>query len=162
MRAFAGRVHEDSAFTMQLEVIDIGSMDIYGSYRALFQPPKFRYKGLDIVPGKNVDIVADDPYHYKCFDNMYDIVVSGSCLEHVEDIYAWADEAIRILKPNGLMAIVVPCKWDEHRYPLDCWRFYPDGLRWLFVKRTGRLQEVKLAHDGKQCMGVFRKASSDN
>ena len=37
----------------------------------------------------------------------------------------------RILKPNGTIIIIAPSIWVQHRYPIDCWRFLPDGMRCL-------------------------------
>ena len=37
-------------------------------------------------------------------------------------------EIARVLKVGGLCCILAPSSGPEHRYPVDCWRFYPDGL----------------------------------
>ena len=157
MRRFVSKITDGNVIPMPLDVLDVGSMDVNGCYRDLFPEPTFKYKGLDIVAGKNVDIVTTDPYHYPIEDNSYDIVVSGQCLEHVEDIYAVADEMIRVLKPNGLMGVIVPNTWEEHKFPIDCWRFFPDGLRWLFVKRTGKMEEMVITNERNLCIAVLVK-----
>ena len=150
---------------VKLDILDIGSYDVNGTYKSLFMKPKWKYTGLDIAAGKNVDIIATDIYHYPILDNSYDVVISGQCLEHVEDMYAWADEAIRILKPSGLMFISAPYAWHEHRYPLDCWRIFPDGMRWLFVKRTGKVKEVFIntlnnGDNTGHCYAIFTKPAN--
>ena len=150
---------------VKLDILDIGSYDVNGTYKSLFMKPKWKYTGLDIAAGKNVDIIATDIYHYPILDNSYDVVISGQCLEHVEDMYAWADEAIRILKPSGLMFISAPYAWYEHRYPLDCWRIFPDGMRWLFVKRTGKVKEVFIntlnnGDNTGHCYAIFTKPAN--
>jgi hypothetical protein len=38
-------------------------------------------------------------------------------------------EIVRVLKPNGFCCMVAPSSGYEHRYPVDCWRVYPDGMR---------------------------------
>jgi SAM-dependent methyltransferase len=121
-------------------ILDVGSMDVNGTYKSAFTNPKWAYKGLDIEAGKNVDIVAASPYCYPTSD--WDVVISGQTGEHVEDIYAWADELIRVVKPGGLLYVAIPAAWNEHRYPVDCWRILPDGMRWLFVKRTKKVEEL--------------------
>ena len=123
-------------------ILDVGSMDINGTYKPAFTNPKWKYFGLDIEDGKNVDLVALSPYEYPIDDDVYDVVISGQTGEHVEDIYAWADELIRVLKPGGLLYVAIPAAWNEHRYPVDCWRVLPDGMRWMFVKRTKKVEEV--------------------
>ena len=37
------------------------------------------------------------------------------------------NEALRVLKPTGLLYINAPSNGAYHRYPVDCWRFYPDS-----------------------------------
>lgn len=34
----------------------------------------------------------------------------------------------RVLQKGGLMAVVAPRGFGYHRYPIDCYRFYADGL----------------------------------
>jgi SAM-dependent methyltransferase len=143
-----------------LRILDIGAMDMGGSYRKLFDKPLWIYEGLDTSVGKNVDIVTKDMYHYPIADEVYDVVVSGQVLEHVEDIYAWADEATRILKLGGIMCIIAPCAWCEHKFPVDCWRFYPDGMRFLFVKRTKKLKEINIFWKGQDCVAILKKEVS--
>lgn len=127
-------------FGRKLDILDVGSMDVRGcgSYRDMFTfvnlQKNWTYKGLDIAPGRNVDIVANDPYKWPVEDASFDIVISGQCLEHVEAIWVWAKEIERVLKEDGLFFIVVPFEHPLHRFPVDCWRFLPDGLTFLFGK----------------------------
>ena len=37
----------------------------------------------------------------------------------------------RVVKPGGYIFIVAPGSGFVHRYPYDCWRFYPDSWRSL-------------------------------
>lgn len=113
-------------------VLDVGSMNINGSYRPMVEERGWHYTGLDIEPGPNVDVVADDPYHYPFDDGAFDIVMSGSTMEHVQAIWRWVPELARLAKPGGLLVILVPHKFELHRFPVDCWRVFPDGLRFLF------------------------------
>lgn len=153
-----------------LTIVDIGSFDVNGSARPIFDKPPWQYTGLDITPGPNVDLVATNPYAWPIADNSYDVVFSCSTLEHVEDLYAWADEAVRILKPGGLLCVISPFVWNVHEYPLDCWRFCPSGFRFLFIKR-GKLQEIECKiplylQDGgllmdKQCLIIAKKEGAE-
>lgn len=67
------------------------------------------------------------------------MVVSSSCLEHSELFWLSFTECLRILKPDGLLFINVPSNGAFHRYPVDCWRFYPDAGSALvtWAKRQG-------------------------
>jgi len=49
----------------------------------------------------------------------------------VEFFWASAFEIGRVLKPGGLMMLIAPSGGYEHRFPLDCWRYYTDGMRAL-------------------------------
>lgn len=115
-----------------LVVVDYGSLDVNGSFRPLFDAPAWKYVGMDREPGNNVDVVVTQPYRWPAFGTRsVDVVVSGQALEHTEFFWRTIDEIDRILKPGGLCCLVAPSAGPEHRYPVDCWRFYRDGLRAL-------------------------------
>jgi SAM-dependent methyltransferase len=113
-----------------LVIVDLGSLDINGSYRPLFAEPPWTYKGVDLAPGQNVDLVLRDPYHWLEFDTAsVDVVISGQAFEHIEFFWETMREIARVLKSHGLCCIIAPSSGPEHRFPIDCWRMYPDGLR---------------------------------
>lgn len=60
-------------------VLEIGSLDINGSVRALF-PADAHYHGIDVVDGPGVDEVADAACWRAA--RTYDVVVSTEVLEH--------------------------------------------------------------------------------
>ena len=114
-----------------LKILDVGSAAVLGSisYRDLFATQSWHYVGLDTQPGPNVDVVATDPYRWRDFaDASFDVVVSGQAFEHIEWPWLTIVEIARVLKPNGLAAITAPSGGHVHRYPTDCWRYYPDGF----------------------------------
>ena len=67
-----------------LRLLDVGSLDVNGSYRDLFDTEFWSYDGLDMERGKNVDFVPTDPYDWNDQNNTYDLVISGQALEHIE------------------------------------------------------------------------------
>ena len=112
-----------------LKIADLGSYDVNGSYRPLFSEPAWFYQGLDVSAGPNVDIVLTDPYSWRALSsNSIDVVVSGQAFEHIEFFWLTALELSRVLKPGGLCCLIAPSGGPEHRYPVDCWRFYSDGM----------------------------------
>ena len=115
-----------------LDILDVGGAVIGNgpsSYRALLARAPWRYVGADIAPGSNVDVVLADHYDWHPFaDGSFDVVVSGQTFEHIEFIWLTIFEIARVLRPNGLACVIAPARGNVHRYPLDCWRFYPDGL----------------------------------
>lgn len=116
-----------------LLVYDLGSCEVSGgSYRPLFDRPPWRYRGIDLERGNNVDVVVRDPYRWREIPSeTADVVVSGQALEHVEFFWVTLLEIRRVLKPGGLCCIIAPSGGPEHRYPVDCWRFFPDGMKSL-------------------------------
>lgn len=119
-------------------VVDIGSQDVNGSLKTVC-PAGFRYVGVDFVHGNNVDVVLEDPYRLPFADNSIDMVVSSSCFEHSELFWVLFLEIVRVLRPGGLFYLNVPSNGMFHRYPVDCWRFYPDSGRALvtWARRNG-------------------------
>lgn len=118
----------------KLKILDIGSQDVNGSYRKLFENPNWDYTGADMCEGNNVDIILNNVYRWNDIPaNTYDVIISGQALEHVEYFLNTMYEINRLLKTNGKVCIIVPSGGYEHRYPLDCWRFYPDGMKALAV-----------------------------
>lgn len=120
------RIHE------RLTIYDIGSQDLNGSYRRFFTADNWRYFGIDMSTGKNVDIVLSSAYHWKeLTSDSADVVISGQTLEHIEFPWLTMLEISRVLKPGGLCCIIAPAGGYEHKYPVDCWRIFPDGFRAL-------------------------------
>ena len=115
-----------------LKILDLGSQDVNGTYRPIFNDPNWTYIGVDLAPGNNVDIVLDNPYKWTAVKTeSIDIVVSGQAFEHIEFFWLTMLEIARVLKPGGTVCIIAPAAGVEHRHPVDCWRFYADGMRAL-------------------------------
>lgn len=149
--------------TPHTKVVEIGSQDVNGSLRQLC-PKEFEYIGVDFQDAKGVDIVLEDPYALPFDDESLDIVISSSCFEHSEMFWLVFLEILRVLKPKGLFYLNAPSAGSFHRYPVDCWRFYPDSGKALvaWAKRNGLNTEVleSYTHKGgiwQDFIGVFLK-----
>lgn len=130
-------------------ILDLGSTDICGTYRNFFIAPLWTYTGLDLCPGNNVDLVLSNPYHWEELSSQSaDVFISGQTFEHIEYFWLTMLEIARILKPGGLCCIVAPSAGPIHRYPVDCWRFYPDGFAAL--ARYADLEVLEIIHDLEQ------------
>jgi len=119
-------------------VLDIGSLDINGNYRDLFEGHE--YVGLDIQSGANVDVVVD-PWDWSALEcRQFDIIISGQCLEHSQ--YPWRTARLMLdhCKPDGWLAITAPSRQSRHNYPSDYFRFFETGLESLF---EGRIDVVE-------------------
>ncbi len=126
-----------------LKVLDLGSQDVNGTYKGIFDEPTWSYQGVDMEPGKNVDIVLKTPYSWKEIESdSIDVLISGQAFEHIEYFWITMLEIARILKPGGFCCIIAPSAGEEHRFPVDCWRFYRDGFKAL--AKFALLQEVEI------------------
>lgn len=123
-------------------VLDVGSLNENGTHRPLTDARGWVTTGIDIRPGKNVDIVVP-PYDYPFVDGQFDCVISGQAAEHVEDLKLWVNECVRVLKPGGLLAITTVSAMFIHRFPVDTWRIQPDGMEWLF-RQNGHLRDYDI------------------
>lgn len=133
-------------------VLDVGSYSVNGSYQDLFPEPRFNYTGMDMEAGPNVDLVEPNPYVFKSLLNdQKDVVISGQAFEHIEFFWITMAEMVRVTKPGGLICIIAPQGFNEHRYPVDCYRFFTDGMAAL--ARYCQL-EILHAHTNKGPEGV--------
>lgn len=111
------------------KVLDIGSYDVCGSYKMLFSGIDIKYIGLDIERGPNVDIVMDELYSWDALqDEEFDYIISGQAFEHIEYPWLTIKEMYKKLKPDGIICVIAPNGLLEHKFPLDCYRYYADGM----------------------------------
>ena len=132
-----------------IRILDIGSYDVNGTYKPLFNKLGWEYIGLDIEKGKNVDIVVGDIYNWKkeVQSDSFDVVISGQAFEHIEYIWLTMQEIARSMKPGGICCIIAPSAGPAHKYPVDCWRFYADGFKAL--AKYAKLDVVQVYVDKK-------------
>ena len=129
------------------KILDVGSYNVNGCYKEIFEENRFDYRGLDMESGPNVDIVPSKTYDWQEIENdQFDVVVSGQALEHIEFFWVTFAEIIRVTKEGGLICIIAPNGFKEHRYPVDCWRFFTDGMISL-----ARYFELELIHAHTNC-----------
>jgi len=124
-----------------LRILDVGSRQCLkqSTYRELMLP-NWEYLGCDIQTGPNVDFVQLGSYKIQTTANDYDAVISGQCLEHVEYPWLLIQEMTRVCKIGGFLFLVAPWRFQVHKFPIDCWRFLPDGM--LGLARLFKLQVI--------------------
>lgn len=84
------------------KVLDVGSYDVNGTYKELFEGKSVKYFGLDIAEGPNVDIVMETPYSWNNIeDESFDYIISGQAFEHIEFPWLTIKEIYKKLKPGG-------------------------------------------------------------
>jgi SAM-dependent methyltransferase len=143
-------------------VLDVGGGDVNGSYRDVFTGPPFRYRAADLAAGPGIDIVLDDPYRIPLADASVDIVISGQTLEHSEFFWRIFDEMVRVVRPEGFIFLILPSAGPIHRYPVDCYRFYPDAYAALAKHAGCVLIRSWLDERGpwRDLVGVFRRSDA--
>ncbi len=113
----------------EIKILDVGSYDVNGSYKDIFADKRYKYAGLDMEKGPNVDIILKGPYDWSGIaTDSYDVVISGQTFEHTEFFWVTMGEMARVLKKDGIMCIIAPNGFKEHRFPVDCYRFFSDGM----------------------------------
>jgi len=81
--------------------LDIGSLDLNGNNQYLFDAD-CQYLGIDVAQGRNVDIIS--PGHLLGMPSeTFDVIVSTECLEHDRHWEKTLQEAVRMLRPGGML-----------------------------------------------------------
>ena len=141
-----------------LTIADVGSLDVNGTYRDLFQREGWKYTGFDMRGGPNVDVVCEFGTGLlpEWTLGHFDVVISGQCMEHVAAPWLWIVDVVRLLNPGGLLWLAVPNTEVFHEHPIDCWRVWPDGLRAILAE--GGLTEISCDVRGADTIAIARKA----
>lgn len=155
----------------KLNILDVGARVAevnQTTYKPIVQSIGWNYFGLDIEHGNNVDIVCESPYKFPLENNSIDMVISGQVFEHIEFPWETIKEIHRVLRADGIAIIIAPSSGEEHRYPFDCFRYYPDGMvalgKWAGFSSTlacTNWDETKIFGWG-DTIGVFFKARDAN
>lgn len=146
MRYFKDKYLRDQPYT----VLDIGSKRVkrnHQTYSRIFRRP-YSYTGMDIVPGRNVDIVG-----YENIVGVYDIVISGQVMEHVKRPWDWLQNLTQYF--TKYICLIVPNTLREHKYPFDTYRYFPDGMRDLF--EYAGIIELEIFKDQGDTIGIGSK-----
>jgi len=136
-----------------LKVLDVGALDINGSYRDIFEPDN-EYTGMDMVEGKNVDVVGNDSIG----EDSYSMIVSGQMLEHCKDFLQVAGLMEWALRPEGAIILIASSPQQTPHPKLhykDYWRFLPDSMSLLLTWAGCEVLEV--GSKGRDTWGVGRK-----
>jgi SAM-dependent methyltransferase len=143
----------------RVSLLDVGAADVNGSYRNVFTDTKIDYRGADLVAAEGVDIVLDDPYHIPVPDREFDIVISGQMLEHCEFFWLAFQDMVRVVKDDGFIFLIAPSAGPIHRYPVDCYRYYPDSFAAIAKYTKCHLHACWLDERGpwNDLVGVFSK-----
>lgn len=85
--------------------------------------PLTEYVGLDVSPGRAVDLVVASNEHWPLPKEKFDVILCCQVLEHVEDLDITLKEMSRVLKRGGMAILTFPFLYNEHGAPWDYRRF---------------------------------------
>lgn len=138
-------------------VLEVGSKYVNGSVRPIierFLSPS-EYVGVDIEPGKYVDIVVPAEKLIEYFGReSFDVVIATELLEHVKDWRLVTRNIKGVLKRNGYAYVNTRSYgFPYHGYPYDFWRYEIDDVK--RIVSDFRILVLKKDH---RAPGVFLKA----
>ncbi len=119
-------------------LLELGSRARSGVVNTGIVPQGWRYVGLDIREGPNVDRVGDAHALSTLFpDQRFDAVMSFSVIEHLLMPWKVAIELNRVMNVGAIGLFTTHQGWPLHDAPWDFWRFSRESWNALFNDATG-------------------------
>lgn len=128
-------MHQSSFNTMQQmllkhvpqhsRVLDVGATNNMWNYKEAVLANDCFYKTLDWSAGADYEVNSYDWNHIP--KNEFDVVITGQAFEHDKYFWKTTENIKNLLSPGKIVIIIVPSCGHIHRYPVDCYRFYPDA-----------------------------------
>jgi SAM-dependent methyltransferase len=137
-------------------VLEVGSIDVNGSVRPQIEAlGPAEYVGIDMRPGRGVDIICDAAVMDQRFGaDAFDVVISTELLEHAREWQKIVHNFKYVLRPGGLLVVTTRSYGvDFHRHPYDYWRYEKDDFELIF----GDMEVQDLQLDPTD-PGIFVKA----
>lgn len=116
-------------------VLEIGSYDVNGSlsdYLKQFNPTS--YIGVDMVPGKGVDVVCKAEDLLGIYGpGSFDVIISTEMMEHIWDWKKVINNIKTMCAFGGCILITTRSfGFEHHGWPHDHWRFETYDMRYIF------------------------------
>jgi SAM-dependent methyltransferase len=83
-------------------VLEVGSYDVNGAARSMFEDCS--YTGLDVGEGPGVDVAVPGEL-YDAPDDSFDVTISCECMEHNPQWAPTSANMLRMLRPGGLFVL---------------------------------------------------------
>ena len=120
------------------DILEIGSLDINGSVRSIFDSFAASYLGLDMQDGPGVDLVADGATYE--LPEAYDVIVTAETFEHTPDWKKIIQQSYINLRPGGIFIATMAGEGrpphsaiDEN--PIRDWEHYAN-IGWWELNQT--------------------------
>lgn len=137
VRRWVERIVDQHELT-QGNVLDVGSLDVNGSCRDLFNG---RYVGMDVREGPGVDVVSCS-WSMPFANDEFDTVLCLEMIEHDRQFWLTLPELGRVLKPGGSLLISTRApEFPLHEHPFDYWRFTLSAMEEL-MRLAGMIEIV--------------------
>jgi SAM-dependent methyltransferase len=155
MREVAGQI------PLNYRVLDAGAGD--SQYRSLFAGRY--YVGVDAAVGKGVHYAGLDVLSnleaLPFADRTFDAALCMNVLEHVRHPDICLRQIHRVLKPEGVVYLMVPLFAREHQLPHDYYRYTSYGISYL-LERSGFTVEYVRPVGGyfRVLAGILSRASA--
>jgi SAM-dependent methyltransferase len=108
------------------KILEVGSLNVNGCLRDAATSTT-HYVGLDLEAGPSVDFVITPGHDFPIEDDSFDLVIASSVFEHDPRFWDTFVRMCRAARAGGHIYVNAPSNGNVHRYPMDCWRFYPDA-----------------------------------
>lgn len=133
-------------------MLEIGSLNVNGSARSVFQTGDQEYIGIDMRAGPDVDRLMNGHDILKVFGpDSFDLVICCETLEHDDMFWVTVEQMRRCTKPGGWMIITTPgSNVIKHNYPGDYYRFFEDAYKLFFTGfEETEIEEMSLPENTK-------------
>lgn len=145
-------------------VLEVGSLDVNGTPRYLFENASTEYIGTDMSAGNGVDRILNNKRLLETFGaSSFDTVICCEVLEHDDLFWDTVSQIRDIVKPGGYLVITTPTYcFPVHRFPRDYWRFGEDAYHECFFAGW---EVLNVMHLDSPCgrdttlAGIARKAN---
>ncbi len=113
-------------------VLEVGPDRFPSSFQKIAGVTFKRWDTIDMYSSDKLTYQNIDELTFPINDNVYDVVLAANVLEHVRKPWKWIKEVSRVCKNGGIVICINPVSWNYHEAPVDCYRYYPEGMQSVF------------------------------
>lgn len=132
-----------------LRVLDVCATGT-DSFCDVFRGLGVDYVRLDLDDGHDGRLTPTSAGSFPLDDESFDLVITGSTLEHTAAFWTAFQEMVRVCRIDGVLVVIAPSAGPAQRSPRDCYRFLPDAMNAL-----AQLSNVTLVDSWRDRRGPF-------